>query len=196
VLGDCTVCQAKVDAKILESYEVHSELEPSARYNFGRCPGCGGPFIIGQTDWGRGYEDSWQIYPKENAEPSHSLPAPIRSAYLEAIACYKARAFTAAAIMCRKTMEGLCEAHHVNAGNLAMALKELRDKGIIEARLFEWADALRLFGNEAAHDVHVTIGPEDAKDTMEFTNALLEYVFTFRDRFAAFQERRQSRKEQ
>jgi hypothetical protein len=193
VLGECTSCQAKVNATILHSYEWHSEDEPSVRYNFGKCPRCAGPFIIGQTDWGRGYEDEWQIHPLQDRGPSQSLPAPILSAYVEALACYKARAFTAAAIMCRKTVEGLCVAHGVHTSNLAASLKSLRDKGIIEARLFEWADALRLSGNEAAHDVSVTISPEDAKDIVEFTNALLEYVFTFRDRFTAFQKRRQLR---
>ncbi len=49
-------------------------------------------------------------------------------------------------------------------------------------RLFEWADALRIAGNEAAHDVKVTTSKEDARDILELTNALLEYVFTFRDR--------------
>jgi hypothetical protein len=69
-------------------------------------------------------------------------------------------------------------------------LKELKDQGVIENRLYEWADALRISGNEAAHDVNVTISPDDAKDIIEFTNALLEYVFTFRDKFEAFKKRR------
>jgi hypothetical protein len=95
--------------------------------------------------------------------------------------------------MCRKTVEGLCVAHGITSPNLATSLKMLRDQGIIESRLFEWADALRLSGNEAAHGVALAVPAEDAKDILEFTNALLEYVFTFRDRFAAFQERRKRR---
>ena len=39
----------------------------------------------------------------------------------------------------------------------------MRDKGIIESRLYEWADALRISGNEAAHGVNVTISSEDGK---------------------------------
>ena len=34
---------------------------------------------------------------------------------------------------------------------------------------------------------------DDARDILEFTNALLEYVFTFRDRFEAFKIRREQR---
>jgi hypothetical protein len=76
---------------------------------------------------------------------------------------------------------------------LVSSLKELKDKGVIENRLFEWADALRISGNEAAHDVTVTISPEDARDILEFTNALLEYVFTFRDKFEEFKKRRSAK---
>jgi hypothetical protein len=74
--------------------------------------------------------------------------------------------------------------------NLKKSLETLRDSQVIDGRLFEWADALRLFGNEAAHGVAVTISKQDAEDTIAFTNALLEYVFTFRDRFEEFRQRR------
>ena len=92
--------------------------------------------------------------------------------------------------MCRKTLEGICVEHGIKGNNLVKSLKELKDKGIIENRLYEWADTLRISGNEAAHDVKVTISPEDARDVLEFTNALLEYMFTFRDKFEQFKQRR------
>ena len=66
----------------------------------------------------------------------------------------------------------------------------MKERGIIEPRLFEWADALRIAGNETVHDVTVTVSKEDARDMIEFTNALLEYVFTFQDRFEQFKRRR------
>jgi hypothetical protein len=45
-------------------------------------------------------------------------------------------------------------------------------------------------GNEAAHGVDVVISPEDARDTLECTEALIEYVFTYRDKFEEFKKRR------
>jgi hypothetical protein len=36
-------------------------------------------------------------------------------------------------------------------------------------------------GNEAAHGVELAISAEDARDTLEFTDALIQYVFTYRD---------------
>ena len=73
--------------------------------------------------------------------------------YEEAVACAGSGAFTACAIMCRRTLEGICDSHGIVAGNLDGKLKKLRDDEVIERRLFEWADSLRLVGNEAAHDV-------------------------------------------
>jgi len=121
---------------------------------------------------------------------SQSLPKPIQAAFIEAQTCFRNKAFTASTIMCRKTLEGICAAHQVSQRTLVASLKELRDRGIIEQRLYEWADALRISGNEAAHEVNVTVPAEDARDILEFTNALLEYVFTFRDKFEAFKKRR------
>lgn len=92
--------------------------------------------------------------------------------------------------MCRKTLEGICCVHEIKAKNLSLGLKEMKNKGIIESHLFEWAEALRISDNEAAHDVQVTISAQDAKDIVAFTDALLEYVFTFRDKFNEFIERR------
>jgi hypothetical protein len=95
--------------------------------------------------------------------------------------------------MCRKTLEGICGELNITARNLAAALKEMKDKGIIESRLYEWADALRISGNEAAHDVGIVITAQDARDNLEFTNAILEYVFTFQDKFEQFKRRRTSK---
>jgi len=81
--------------------------------------------------------------------------------------------------MCRKTLEGICSVHGVkSSGTLAAQLKKLKENGTIESRLFEWAEELRTMGNQVAHGVDVVISPEDARDTLEFTEALIEYVFT------------------
>ena len=69
-------------------------------------------------------------------------------------------------------------------------LKKMRDVGHIDARLFEWSDALRLAGNEAAHGVATKISETDARDILEFTNAILDYMFSYRDRFEQFRKRR------
>ena len=52
---------------------------------------------------------------------------------------------------------------------------------------------MRHAGNEAAHDVDVTVSQADATDIIEFTNAILDYLFSYRDRFDKFKARRANR---
>lgn len=194
MLLECEQCQAIVDAEILSKYEIYDEVAPTFRCTFARCPRCSSPFLATQEeDFPDGWQTPQRLYPTIGPFVSSSLPKPIREAYEEAHRCYKVRAYTATAIMCRKALEGICVEHGVQERNLSQSLAQMRDKGIIEKRLFDWADALRISGNEAAHDVHVTVSAEDARDILDFTNALTEYVFTFRDKFEAFKARRSQR---
>ena len=60
--------------------------------------------------------------------------------------------------MCRKTLEGICVRHGVKERNLVKSLEKMKIDGIIDERLFEWADVMRHAGNDAAHDVNVENG--------------------------------------
>ncbi len=192
MIVECKKCGALVDAELIASYE-HEEatMGPPGRINFLKCLRCESPFIVDEDYI---FEEVIRLYPPQEKLINLLLPKPLQNSYGEAAACFKAKAYTATAIMCRKTLEGICVEHGVVGQNLVSSLRELKDKGVIEARLFEWADALRIYGNEAAHDVNIMISAEDARDILEFTNALLEYVFTFRDKFEAFKKRQAERK--
>ena len=192
---ECIGCEALVDAKLVASYEYSDPDAPPGKYSFLKCPKCESPSLTVQENYtGEDWEEPYRLYPPQENQLNLSIPAPIRSAYAEARSCFKAKAYTAAAIMCRKTLEAICAEHKATEKNLVSALKEMKEKGVIESRLYEWADALRISGNEAAHDVSVTVSAEDARDVLEFANALLEYVFTFRDKFEEFKERRSKKK--
>ncbi len=193
MLVECANCEAIVDGEIIADYvDVDDESGMKGKYSFLKCPRCARPFIMLQVDDGPGWDEPIQLYPPVEMDVSRAIPSALRSAYDEAHACYRAKAYTATAIMCRKTLEGIADENKISARNLAIALKEMRDKGIIENRLYEWADALRISGNEAAHGVNTQISHQDAKDILEFTHALLEYVFTFQEKFEQFKNRQQS----
>ncbi|RTZ48246.1 DUF4145 domain-containing protein [Candidimonas sp. SYP-B2681] len=138
--------------------------------------------------------DKWDtpfvIFPQGDIRVNPSAPIEIRTAFQEACTCYRTQAFTASAIMCRKTLEGICVAHGVQERNLSASLRKMKEQGLIDDRLFEWSDALRVVGNEAAHGVNVAISQTDAKDAIQFTNAILDYLFSYRDRFEQFKKRR------
>lgn len=195
MLVECTSCVAFVDGEIIADYvHVEEESGTAGKYSFLKCPRCAQPFIVLQIDDGPGWDEPSRIYPPIEMGISFAIPSSLRLAYDEARACFRAKAYTATAIMCRKTLEGIAEENNITARNLAAALKEMKEKGIIENRLYEWADALRIFGNEAAHGVDSRISPQDAKDILEFTHALLEYVFTFQEKFDEFKKRQNTAK--
>lgn len=51
-------------------------------------------------------------------------------------------------------------------------------------------DALRVVGNDAAHNVGATISRDDAADALAFAEATADYVYTFRARHGRFMARR------
>jgi hypothetical protein len=130
------------------------------------------------------------LYPTSSYSINQNIPESLRKALLEAINTYEAEVHTAAAIMCRRTLDGFCAENGATKRSLAANLEELRDKGVITDQLFEWATALRLSGNEAAHDVTVTFSAEDARDLLDFTVAILDFTYSFRVKFEAFRARR------
>lgn len=191
MIAECNRCGVTVNADVKASHDSYDEeMRVPERYTFAVCPKCDGPFLLHQNQWGDNWDDPGRLYPARDDLLGWSIPRPIAAAFSEAAHCRSSKAFTACAIMCRKTLEGVCDDHKVTGNNLQQRLAALRDSGAIEGRLYEWADELRLVGNEAAHDVHVQVGPEDARDTFEFTRALLEYAYTFRHRFDEFKKRR------
>ena len=57
-------------------------------------------------------------------------------------------------------------------------------------RLLDWATALHLDRNDAAHSSGQTFSADDAEDLLAFATAICEYVFVFAERFQEFQKRR------
>lgn len=195
MLTECKYCQATVDSRVIASYEaIDDEVGNPVKFTFAKCPRCEVPLLLGQDNFGSGWDEPGRLFPPRDDLMSWAIPEKIRNAYIEAVRCFNGKAFTASAIMCRKTLEGVCQQHGVSANNLKASLGKLKEQGVIEGRLFEWADELRLAGNEAAHDVNVEVQSRDAGDIVEFTKAPLEYVYTFREKFEEFKERRSKKK--
>ncbi len=200
MIVECPHCQTFVETDEIGAYEYlrHGE-NPSGRYLLLKCRRCEKPILVNQHNVGNLAEgDIWdtpsRLYPSTEIHINPNAPPEIRTAYEEAVSCYQARAYTAAAIMCRKTLEGISAVHGIRERNLVGALRAMRDQGLIDERLYEWSDALRLAGNEAAHGVGITVSLDDARDMLDFANAILDYLFSFRQKFEEFQRRREGRR--
>lgn len=194
---ECSECRQYVDAKETGSYwrHINGGEASSRRYTLLGCAGCGNPILVRQSHIGNSADDDkWDtasvIFPQNSTRVNPNAPVHIRAAYEEASSCFRSQAYTASAIMCCKTLEGVCAAHGVTERNLSASLLKMKDEGLIDERLYEWGSSLRAIGNEAAPGMGSTIGPTDAKDTLEFTNGFLDYMFSYRDRFEQFKRRR------
>ena len=204
LLATCEHCEATVAGIVEGSYNRYID-EPgySLRWSLLSCPSCQSPILVSQDDEDARYMDEpgdvWskptRLYPSlSDRQLGFAVPGPIRAAFAEARACYnEAKAYTACAIMCRKVLEGVCESHGASKGTLAQRLKQLSDSGQLDKRLFEWTDAMRLVGNEAAHDVNITVSREDASDLLDLAEAVAEYLYTIKEKFESFSKRRSAK---
>jgi len=189
MLIECATCESRVDAKEVGQYDTSDEETNSrGRMVFLQCSSCSGPLVAYQDTDEEGWSKPRRVYPSER-EVSPVVPAEIRKSFQEAQRCLQAKCFLAAALMCRRTLETVCR-HYVPARTLAEGLRKLEEKDIIDKTLLKWADALREDGNLAAHGVDANFSREDASDVVDFTEAILDYVFVLHDRFEQYQARR------
>lgn len=204
----CPSCKKSVAATEQGSYEQFlSPEDGKIQYKLLACPECFAPFLLAYRPVefpGGGlfgdedllfYPEPISLYPEPPDSLDASVPDEIAESYREAQrAFYKAAAYTAAAIMCRRTLEGICVEQGASGRGLSQKLDDLKKKELIDARVYEWAnDVLRRLGNDAAHDYHQRISMEDAQDALSFTKALIEYVYVFTAAFENFKKRREHR---
>ncbi len=131
---------------------------PKYRYRLVKCTACSNVSLlvamkIGWDDESLSdiYEDESAVYPAPPRSLSAAIPKTLQHCFQEARACYQARAYTASAIMCRRALELLALERGIKERSLDRSLEKLKDQGHIDQRLFDWCDALRLAGNQAAH---------------------------------------------
>lgn len=141
----------------------------------------------GYYDWGKQNRE-WPS--DESRSVNSNIPRPIARELREARACFRAKLYTATAVMVRRTLEGMCVDQGTQKKALFQALRELKDADKIEGRLFEWAQALRALGNQGAHFSKEAVSREDAGDALALAEALLDYIYVFTTKYDEFQKRR------
>lgn len=206
----CPTCNILVEAKVIArgfgEYrsdainpldEVDAEYHGD-HYSVALCGRCNGPFLVREALYGVPGEfetvtDETILYPVSAGANLEGLPDPIARSVAQAHRSYSTSSYDACAVMCRRALEALCRTLSANGRDLGRRLAALKANGRIDTRLLEWAHGVRLVGNEAAHDVDTAVTAEDARDILEFTEALLMYVFTLDAKFRSFEARRKRR---
>jgi len=162
-----------------------------------RCSHCRGLLVIQEhEDW----DDAGKqlvpdgppivLWPGLDSPLSAEIPEPTRNTLEEARACHRAGAFTASALMVRRTLEAVCTDKGAAGRDLYAKLNSLKEMKVIEGNLADWSHDLRALGNDAAHGTSVVISADDARDALELAEAMLSYVYVLKARYEVFKSRR------
>jgi hypothetical protein len=186
----------------------------------GSCPSCGS-LLVGETNQ-IGFEDydsdedRWsdvvRVFPKPpKAFSSYRIPRVVTDSLLEADRSLQANANIAACVMFGRALEALCRdvlEEEVDSDSisgkptpskskkklmLGEGINKLRDKKIIDDRLYDWSQQLQAFRNLAAHPEDISISRDDAEDLQTFVYAIVEYIYDLADRYIEFKERAEQR---
>lgn len=157
---------------------------------------------LGWETWG----DVIRVYPKPpKAFISPRIPGSLNISLLEAERCLQAGAFIAACAMLGRALEALCHdalrdwpeeigkkpGKYLTLGN---GIRQLRERKIIDDRLFDWSQSLHAMRNLAAHSTDINADREDVEDLQAFAYAVTEYVYDLTDRYNEFKAREAERK--
>jgi hypothetical protein len=169
-------------------------VNPPAEWTLVQCDRCWIPSVELREDYGRGfeYDEPLVVLPAAH-RISPNVPAALRREWEEARTCLDHKAYTACVVMVRRTLEGTCQDQGVKKPTLAASLGALRSQGLIDGTLADWADALRVLGNQGAHYTGKSVTRADAEDSLAFAEALLDHLYVLRKRFTEFQGRLQQR---
>lgn len=134
------------------------------------------------------------------------VPTAIERIFDEAALCLAINAWDAAGTMFRKVLDAATRERtpQPNEGDvttppwkvykdLRLRLDWLFERNVLNPSLVELSSCIHQDGNDAAHDL-VGIGQDAATDLADFTEVVLETIYTIPGRIAASQERRDERR--
>jgi len=197
---ECNYCESKVDGKVIAKHESYAEDEPFAfKASLLECPVCKNVLLAGQElvqvsvdahDW----DNATRLWPQPEKYLDWTLPELVRDSMIEAKKCYRATAYKACAVMCGRVLESICSEYKTKNKFLGGGLKELLEKQLIDKKIFQWGEELRRHRNIGAHASKQKISKEDARDLLDFANAICDYVFVLTEKFKNFMGRKKKQK--
>lgn len=200
----CAHCGVHNEGSVEADYTFR-EVEPDSpewiehRFKTLRCSRCNLPTLErwrSESDWEYTpgvWLKSGVLYPSTSTRTHPAIPQSVATNIAEARRCSGASAWTATAMLTRRTLEVVAYDLGHRERTLAQNLEAMRAAGKIDGRLLEWANELRLAGNGAVHDVDSAIDSTDARDMMDLVEAIVDYVYVFQARYQQFKERRARR---
>ena len=193
LLIECHWCKATMGAAVKGSivvpYDAETQCEPFA-VTLAQCPKCQSA-LVGLQEWPPDQvENIERVWPAPPLHLDLKIPLKIQQSLREAHKCLTGGTFTASVAMSGRALEGLVRHFTTPTTGLQQGIAELHLKKIIDDRLNEWAQALHLERNAAAHFSGLTFNQQEAEDIFKFTNNICEYVFVLSKEFEEFQHRK------
>lgn len=183
----CERCKTDIAASVRFTLSDEApDDQPETLHHLAICPHCNSVLFLYEINFGGSDRVLERLYPPEDLKLHWCIPQEVSAPFQEARVCFRAGAFVACALMCRKTIEALYKVLSVKARDLYGGIKELSEKGLIEPGMLAWGDVLRKLGNAAAHDIAPQIDQHHAESILEFTFGLVEYALRYKPRFENF----------
>jgi HEPN domain-containing protein len=192
IVIDCPHCGVRIKAKATEG--VYPDDESGVFLV--KCSSCKQPLLglalrIQDERGNWAWDNALRLWPAPAffVDLSESIPEPARRDIKDAQNCFTHGIYSAAAVLCGRALERLIK-EKVGANMIGKGLIELRKQGVIDQRLFDWAEALRRERNIGAHASDEEITKENAQDVIDFTVAIFDYVYTLSEKYAKYVARK------
>ncbi|WP_300753370.1 DUF4145 domain-containing protein [Janthinobacterium sp.] len=191
IIIDCPHCAVRVTAKAT-SWVGNGEEQA---FFLVECPSChsalfGSSVVYIDEFNNRGWDTAERLWPTPSlAEVGPAIPEAARRDIKDAQKCISHGIYSASAVLCGRALERLIK-EKSGANMIGKGLAELKNKGIIDERLFSWAEALRKEGNIGAHASDEDTTKENAQDIIDFTIAIFDYVYTLSEKYERYVARK------
>jgi len=187
----CWQCDVPTNFVILNTHILPDEGPPE-EYSFARCETCNQAAMFIREDMGDGFDkDSYyRLWPPHDRHIGFLLPGVVRTSYEEAVACETSKAWIACVVMVGRALEAICHEYDPKTKTLFGTLKAMLANGVISQELYDWANELRVIRNYGAHATSEPITRQDAKEALDFLQAILEIMYELRPKFKQMQSRR------
>ena len=159
-----------------------------------KCGNCAGYVMVLWSPSSTGEVHDYRLlpFPRKATKAPETWPASVGRFWLQAQQSLQAEIWDAAAVMARSALQAALRDCGAKGNNLKQEIDDLAGKGLVPPVMQEWAHELRELGNESAHPAadQPATAPRDAKDVVEFSTYLFEYLYSLPHQIRQYKSRR------
>jgi hypothetical protein len=205
---ECAFC-AEADKWSLVGHHEKKKPNSHKRLNFDtlKCESCGGfIMVLWSTGEFGGSQPltgefggsqpltAYRVLPWRIGKPKapDHWPQEVRRLWPQAHSSLQQENWDASVVIARSALQAALRDHNAQGRTLHDEVKDLTDRGLLPPLMKDWANELRVLGNESAHPELGAHGPtpKDAEDVVEFLDFLLKYLYDLPKQISDYRSRR------